>query len=456
MCLFTIEEIQKITKGVVIQSPKPHLEVKAICIDTRILKPGDAFIAIKGENHDGHDFIEKACEKNAPAIIVEKEVRLPKSIDATIIKVESTFMALEQLAKAHREKFSLLSVAITGSVGKTTTKELASQIVSAHYETLKTPKSFNNNIGIPLTLLELKEKHQAMIMEMGANHFGEIDQLSKLVHPKISLITCVRRSHLEGFGNLKGVEKAKGEIVHGMDKTGVLIVNGDDPACMRIAKKFTGKVVTFGLENTHDIQAKSVISDKNSLRFCVLGQQFQAPIPGKHNIYNVLASISIAKELGISLEDIQKEVERLTLPPMRMQITSKGSITIINDAYNANPESIISAINFLKEFPSQRRIAILGGMLELGKKSDELHFSVGSQIDPRGIEKLFLIGKETNSLKEGALSVGVKEENIIYFETTDVAKEKIPALCKLGDVILLKASRKYQLELLEPEIFQAL
>ena len=447
----TLTELLKAVKGTLVMSADDCL-VKRICTDSRELLPGDCFVALEGACYDGHNFISQAIARQAAAIIVNKwPVPLPgrseslvKEAMPPVIKVFCTFTALEDLARHHLARSSLSIVAVTGSLGKTTTKELIYQLLAPDYSVLKSPKSFNNNLGVPLTLLQLETQHQIAVLELGANAFGEIANLSKMITPDIAVITCVAESHLAGFVDLQGVEQAKGEITAGMKADGKLIVNGDDPACRRIADRYSGKVLTFGCQPDVDLRAQNITAVGADSFFDLNGCRWNVPLPGEHNVANLLAAIAVGEHFGLSHSTMRQRTPTLKLPPMRLEISEYQSVTLINDAYNSSPQAAIAAIKFLKQFPAKRKVAILGSMLELGSDSDKLHRQVGEKI--ANIDVLCVVGEETRELIAGAIAAGISPSNIFFFPDTTAACARIPDLLESGDAVLLKASRRIGLE----------
>ncbi len=446
---FSIEEIIQITGGKFIQIGN-NQEISGINTDSRTIQDGECFIAIRGEQFDGHDFISDVCKKNIPACIVEKNIpSVPESI--SVIQVDSTIFALEKIAQAYSHKFSVKKIAITGSMGKTTTKEIIYQILNSVHPTLKTPKSFNNNIGLPLTLLELKPEHKFAVLEIGGNHLGEIKHLSSWIQPHIAIITCIAPCHIEGFGSLAGVEQAKGEILEGLQSDATLIINADDPACCRIAKKFGGHVLSYGLQHG-DICVSNLQSNNKNLSWKIDSIPFYAPVVGKHNIYNIMAAIAVAKHVGLSISEIRTALESAYLPPMRLETQKICDVIFINDAYNANPKAMAAALDHLQEYPTHRKIAILGSMRELGQEAQYWHHWLGTQTYNK-VDILFALGDESVDLAKGACEAGIPTDHIYHYkQPDDAALSQICSIIKPRDVILLKASRKLQLEKLYQKI----
>ena len=450
----TIQKLLEITAGKLLNNNYLNKPIDNFSIDTRTIKKNECFIAIKGERFDGHKFIKMAVKQGAAAVITENDTNISYNLDIPVIKVENTIKTLEKIATYFRDQYPVIRIGITGSIGKTTAKELTFQLLGQYHNTLKTPKSFNNNIGIPLTCFQLKPEHKIAIFEMGTNDFGEIEHLSKLIRPKFGVITCIASSHLEKFKDLQGVQKAKQEILAGMDNNSTLFINTDDPACVEIGRLFNGKTVTFGCKNRADIQAKNIHSNNKQIFFTIRGIKLNTPIQGKHNIYNVLVAIAISLELNIPLEEIKETLKILNLPSMRLETKEKNGITIINDAYNSNLKSALAAVEYLETFENTRKIAILGGMLELGEKSEELHYTLGKEAAKKNIDMLFVIGDVSRPIFQGAKDNGMSMEKLIYGCDLNQGIKKLFNILKKGDTILLKGSRKFELEKIEKKLMK--
>lgn len=442
----TIEELLAATKGKLSIPHKHELlrqPIREITTDSRSTMPGDCFVALSGDKHDGHQFLGDATKRGARVVIINQAYPA-NNLHSPAIRVPCTLKAIEQIACYHRRRFSPVIVGITGSLGKTTTKDLLYQIITTERQVLRSPKSFNNNLGVPLTLLKLHSTHQIAIFEIGANAPGEVAHLSKIVKPHIGVITCIAHTHLQGFQNIQGVEQAKSELLLGMDEDSVLITNGDDAACMRIAQEFTGRVVTFGCLQA-DMCAKGIQSTACGFQFECNRQKYSVNIPGTHNIYNLLAAMCVARELGISHATISRCLPQLKLPAMRMEVHNVGDITVINDSYNASPKAVFAALAFLQRYAKRRKIAVLGSMLELGVQSHQLHYEIGLKLAKR-VDWLLTIGAEARAFAEGALAGGMHQNRILQMESVEQVSNSLLFLLRKQDVVLLKASRKLALE----------
>lgn len=368
-------------------------EIYGICTDSRQLASGQVFVALTGERFDGHDFIEQACQQGVSGLVVSKDI----GCSCPRIVVEDTRIALGLIAQAWRRQFSLPLVAVTGSNGKTTVKEMLSTIMSVRNTTLATQGNLNNDIGVPLTLLRLREKHRCAVIEMGANHPKEIAWLTQIAMPTVALVNNAGAAHLAGFGSLDGVARAKGEIYSGLSKNGMAIINADDPYADLWQKLCAGKkVLRFGLDCEAEVTADWQVSDIGSLIDLHTPNgdiHVKLALPGRHNVMNALAAAAAALAAGISLADIRDGLEVMHSVAGRLQIKPgiAGS-RIIDDTYNANPESLRVALAVMKNFKGRHFLA-LGDMGELGEDSEQLHLDVGQTARDSDVDRLYTVGK---------------------------------------------------------------
>lgn len=444
----TIKEIIEVTKGELIQG-----DINLICRnfskDTRTIKKGDTYIGIKGEKYDGNQFWKQALEKGAECVIVSEveceEKDLQTFQNKTILKVEDTLEALYEIAKLKRSFYQIPVIAITGSVGKTSTKDIVASVVSQKYKTLKTIGNNNNNIGLPFTLLKLQDE-EAMVLEMGMNHEGEIRLLSHIAKPDICIITNIGTSHIGNLGSRENILKAKLEILEGT-KNPTVIMNKDNDLLNNWQEKNKNniKIFTYGLDESSDVNAEDVVLKKDSSEFtCYMDKEnikIRVPVGGEHFILNSLCAISVGKLLDIEKHKIKKGIEEFELTKKRMDITElSNGIKIINDAYNASLESMQASLKYLSGFVNNRKIAVLGDMLELGEYSQKLHEQVGEEVHQNKIDILIGSGKDAKYIVSKAKEKGMPEENIYYFENKDKIQNKLKEIAKSGDIILLKAS----------------
>lgn len=417
-----------------------HFEVTGITQDTRQLKNGNVYVAICGENFDGHDFISQAFEKGACAALVSKKSLKGKNL----FFVDETIQALGKLAHFYRKNFSQPVVAITGSNGKTTTKDMLAHVLK---DVVATQGNLNNHIGVPLTLLRFEDHARYFIVEMGMNHFEEIRYLTKMAEPNIGLITSVGQAHTESLGGKEGVAKAKGELFEELSESATAIVNNDDPLIRSLPTK--ARKISFGLFHPADVMAKDIQSQGTKTIFQVHFEMQVTPIEiqmiGEHHVRNSIAVFAIAQLLGVPLNVIQERLKTYTLPENRGKATTLKNLILFNDTYNANPDSMRANLQSLAmQYPQHKKIAVLGGMLELGAETKQMHYDVGKAAQELGYEKLYAFGENSeNYLK------GFGETNAFYFQThDDLAKALIQDLEQRQETtaLIFKGSRGMKME----------
>lgn len=417
--------------------------------DTREIQKNDVYIGIKGENFDGNQFYEQAFEKGAKVAILQ-DVEIPeeskqKYKDKVILKVKDTIQALQQIAAYKRSKYNIPVIAITGSSGKTSTKDMVANVVAQKYKTLKTQGNYNNQIGLPLTILKLKD-HEALVVELGMNQLKEIEVLSKIAKPSLAVITNVGTSHIGNLGSRENILKAKLEILEGLQENGTLVINNDNDLLHKWQQENTKYLVkTFGIDNQSDFMAQSIQLKETGSTYQLLQEnnsiQVNVPVGGKHFVYNSLCAIAIGQLLNIRIQDILVGIQEFELTKRRMDVRKNSNqVTIVNDSYNANYDSVKAALEYLKEIKAKRRIAVLGDMLELGEFSKELHEKVGEEIVKQKIDKIITVGKEAENIIKKAIELGMKPENTHILETTKQAIETLNQILQPGDAILIKAS----------------
>ena len=435
-----------------------EISFSGVSTDTRSISPGDLFIPLAGENYDAHDFIGEALEKGAAGVLTSRDLT-PEQIPgkpACIIKVGNTLTALQQLAAYNRRQFRLPVVGITGSNGKTTTKDMIAAVLSQKFKTLKTQGNLNNQIGLPLTILKLDETYQAMVVEMGMSSLGEIHRLAATAKPDIGVITTIGESHLEMLGSMENIAQAKGELLDHLSPQGLAVLNGDDPRIRKIRNRFPGRAVFYGLGDANHIQAKEVVPTAEGMIFKA-GLHFPGresteilihlPVMGRHNVLNSLAAIAVGWELGLPAEAIKKGLEGLVLTGMRLEIIESQGLKIINDAYNASPASMKAALKTLKDISGKRRtIAVLGNMFELGQREREGHMEVGQAAAELGIDCMVTVGQLAGLAAAEAEKAGMKAGAIFKCTDTPEAVDRLKALVGEGDVILVKGSRGMRME----------
>ncbi len=426
-----------------------------ISTDSRHILPGDLFVALKGEHFDGHDFILDALARGAAGAIVSQGF-FPgvTNTDVVLISVTDTLKALGDLAAYYRQKLPTHIIAVTGSNGKTTTKDMIHHLLSQCTKAAKSPKSFNNCIGVPLTIFELNRQIDFGIIELGTNAPGEIRRLSEIVKPHTAVFTNISETHLEGLGSVEGVAKEKGEMLDYIGKDGTLIINADNVWCDRIASNFSGRIVRFGINNQAQIKGSNISRTDLGLAFTV-NDNFRVNVPfyGMHNVYNCLAALAVCYSLGFDIEKLSKTLLSFRLPAMRMDRQDMGNIAVINDAYNANPQSMIAALNEYSEMKVHgRKVFICGDMLELGNHAERLHKEVGIKVAHSGIDLLLTVGKLSRYVAESASAHGMAKENTMCYDNLDEILASVVYYLKEGDTILIKGSRRIGLEGIQERI----
>lgn len=443
------EDIVKITKGFF--SGPDNIFIKGISTDTRTIKEGELFVPLKGENFDGHHFIKKAFAKGAVLSLCNKKEKPAILQNSNIIFVRDTREALLEFAKYYRGLFKIPFIAITGSVGKTTTKELVSKVLGKRYSVLKTEGNLNNEIGLPLTIFNLDDSHDLGVVEIGMSDFGEISRLSDVVRPHIGVITNVGVSHIEKLKSKMNIAKAKLEIVDGMKNDDILLLNADTEELWEKRHTLKTKVIYFGTKRG-DIKASNLVSlGKQGIIFDVVGKygnfSCKVSLPGLHNVYNALVAIAIGLEMGISKEDICESLLEIKPPCQRLEFKKALSgALVVDDTYNASPDSVKASLNILSDLDnSGKKVAILGDMLELGKYSQDAHKDVGKYAASK-VDKLVTIGRYSEKMAEGAIEGNLNEDDIFIYYTVDEAMEQIEKIVKDCNIILIKASRALELE----------
>lgn len=444
MLELNLQEIVKATKGALLKEADVK-EIKAVSTDTRKIEEGTMFIALKGENFNGNNYVLDAFNKGAKIAIVD-EVKCDLNElkeDVALIKVQNTGRALMDLAKFYREKLGLKVVGITGSAGKTSTKDLVAAVLSDKYKVFKTKGNFNNEIGLPLMILELDSTYDVAILEMGMRGLGQIKELAEIASPDLGIITNIGISHIEILKTRENILKAKMEIATFFDKNNTLVVCGNDDFLGALPEaKY--KIVKTGVGENFEIGAKNIALEELSSKFTVYNgekeEEFSLDMPGEHNISNLMLGIAIAKELGVSFEEMKRGLKNIEATSMRLELIKKDGFSILNDCYNSSPVAVKSAIDVMKNIEGKRRIAVLGTMRELGHKSEEAHMEIGKYAKENGIEKVLCFGDFSENIKEG-----YGEGCTVYENKEELIKDLLNIICE-GDIILVKASRSLKFE----------
>ncbi len=447
----SIRQIKEAVSGKITQGD-PESLVTDVSIDSREVMPGDIFIPIIGKNNDGHNFIEEAVNNGADAVIVDRAVKSYPHL--AIILVKDTTRALQDLAHYYRMRFfDLKVIGVTGSAGKTTSKDMIAAVIAERYDILKTGGNYNNHIGLPLTLFKLSGKEDFAVLEMGMSGLGEIKLLSNIAFPKYGVVTNVGPAHLKQLGSVTKVAEAKSELIESLPKDGTAFLNYDDNNTRKMAENFPGRTVFFGFQAGADYQAvkSEYITEESRHYFTVLNSNkkydFYLRKPGQHNIYNALPAVAIGFEMGLNKEEIQNGLDRIKYSSLRMDIFElENKSIIINDTYNANPLSMRAALDVLSDLNGRRKIAVLGGMLELGERKSSAHFKIGDYLYQQDYDILLTVGQPANIIAEGAINAGMNEDDVILCSGNREAAENLLHIISADDLILIKGSRANKME----------
>ncbi|MGA8216251.1 MAG: UDP-N-acetylmuramoyl-tripeptide--D-alanyl-D-alanine ligase [Candidatus Sulfotelmatobacter sp.] len=417
-------------------------------IDSRTVRPGELFFAVKGERLDGHDFVEQALDKGACAAVVREDQlgRYPEK--ARLLAVEDTLVALQTLATAVRKLWGKPLIAVTGSAGKTTTKEAIAHVLGVRFRVLKSEGNFNNHFGLPLMLLKLEPEYDVAVIEMGMSHAGEIRALAKIAEPEIGVVTNVAPVHLEFFDSLAGIARAKYELIESLPAHGVAVLNADDEYVSQFGRDFKGKVVMYGTRATADVRAEKIQSKgTEGVEFdVVIGgvrEHARLALVGEHNVLNALAAVAVGIERGLKPAEAVAALATLVPADKRGQVLRVGNITVINDCYNSNPKALEAMVDALAAMAAKRRIVVAGEMLELGSAGEEMHRRAGQHIAEKKIDALLGVRGLAQVMVEGARQAGTRAE---FMAAPEEAGEWLARETRDGDVILLKASRGVKLE----------
>jgi UDP-N-acetylmuramoyl-tripeptide--D-alanyl-D-alanine ligase len=422
--------------------------LSGVSIDSRTIRPGDCFFAIKGQNHDGHDFVGQVLAKGAVCAVVDENFKT--EIKSTLLPVEDTIQALGDFARCYRRSLKCRIVAVTGSAGKTSTRQIAHHVLSRHFKCHQAQKSFNNNIGLPLTLLELDPDHDVAIVELGTNSPGEILYLTKIAQPDIALVTNASAAHVEFFGSVDAIIKEKTTIADGLGENGRLIINADIPALVRHCRTRKINFTTFGTTAEADIHASDIELNGFASSFTIDGVFMKLPLAGKGNVENAVAAYAVCHKLGLSASDFSAAIGDLVSVSMRLEPIALGEILVISDCYNANPASMKNALDLLVRVSTDRagrKVFICGPMMELGEHSKHLHSQLGEQIALAGVEMLLATGPFAGLIADAAMTAADSPIDTLCFENVYSLCDNLTNLIKPDDIILVKGSRSARLEL---------
>ena len=419
--------------------------------DTRTINKNDIYLGIKGESFDGNTFYEEAFNKGASCCILDNipdNLDISKYQDKTIVKVENTIECIQKLATIKRNMYNIPVIAVTGSVGKTSTKDIIYEVVKTKYKTLKTEGNQNNHIGLPLTILKLTDE-EALVVEMGMNHLGEISVLTNIVKPTIAVITNIGTAHIGLLGSRENILKAKLEITEPLTKENTLIINNDNDLLHKEYNnlKTKHKVITIGIENESNYNATNIEDNIFSSNFNINNDKITINVGSTAFIYNSLVAYAIGKELNIESPKIIEAISKFKLSPHRLERKIiKNNITLIDDTYNANQDSMINSLSILSKVQNKRRVAILGDILELGTYSKEIHENIGKYITENNLDILITIGDYSQYIKQEAINNNFPKNNIYSYNNYEESLEKLPLILKKDDIVLLKASHGMKLD----------
>lgn len=418
-------------------------EVSSYSIDSRTLVPGDLFFALRGDRHDGHDYVRKALEMGAAAVVVDRDC----GDDPRVIKTGDSLRAIQSLAQWARCRWGGLIVAITGSAGKTSTKDIIASLLASVMTVGRTLGNFNNHIGVPLSILRVPDDARVAVLEMGMNHAGEIRDLCRIARPEIGVVTNIGYAHVENFETgIEGIASAKGELIESLPPGGIAVLNYDDPRTRALKDRHTGRTLYYGFSPEADVRAVEISRSAEGVTFRSGDTLFQTVLTGRHAVSNILAGLSVARLLDIDDSRLQEAVGSLRPGNMRGEITEHHGIRIINDCYNSNPEAVRGMLDVLAEIPAQRRIAVLGEMLELGRLAEPLHRDAGGYAARCGISVLVGIRGEAQAFVRGALDAGLRQDAAYFFENSEQAGLWLRSFARPGDAILFKGSRGTRVE----------
>lgn len=434
----------EIARILAIAVPTADATISGYSIDTRELAPGDLFIAFPGEQVDGHNYVAKAFELGAGAALVE---RLVPDAKGPQLLVPNTLAALQQLATAARLKWGHTVIGVTGSAGKTSTKENIAALMAAALPTSKTVGNFNNHIGLPLSVLRIGDHTRAAVLEMGMNHSGEIARLCEIARPEIGVVTNVGYAHIENFNDIEGIAAAKRELVESLPASGTAILNADDARVSAFAAHIAARSETFGLSEAAKTRATGISYAADGAHFSIEGVPFTSKVPGRIGVLNITAGVAVARLWGVPLRQLSEAAHSIELPKMRTQKLEHNGLTIWNDCYNSNPDAAKAMLDLVRDTAPGRRVAVLGEMRELGHWAEPLHSQLGSYAVESGFSVLLGIRGAARHLVESAMKAGLSARAACFFEDPAEAGEALKSLTQPGDTILFKGSRGTRVEL---------
>jgi len=448
----SVHEIVTAIEGELLQGD-PSSCATGVSTDTRTIKPGDLFFALRGERADGHRYVGAAAQAGAAGVVISNEGAAPSGCTAFVVKVDDPLWALGDLAGYYRTKFDVRVVGITGSVGKTTTKEMLASILGRKWKVLKNAANFNNEIGLPLALFRLDRSHKVVVLEMAMRGLGEIRRLASIAKPSVGVITNIGIAHIERLGSQGAIANAKAELIEELPPDGLAVINAEDGYSEVIRRKFGGRVISFGSCKTADVVgARIKCSSLGRYSFVLLVEggavEVKMPVLGHHNVYNALAAAAAAVGMGVDLSTIRDGLENFSLPAMRMELVkSKAGYVVLNDAYNASPASMLSALKTLETLTGhKRKIAVLGDMLELGSYAPKAHRDIGGSVACSDVQMLVTVGPLAGMIADGAKDAGFPGDRIQSYADSSEAAQKLAGQLVKGDAVLVKGSRAMKME----------
>lgn len=440
---FTADDLADLTGGrLLARSDRP---IRGAAVDSRLVTPGQVFVALPGERVDGHAFLANAIELGAAALIVTRPVPDPTSLgNVTIVRVVDGLAALGALAAGWRLRFDPLVVGVTGSIAKTSTKEAIAAVLVQRFPTLRSEGNQNNEIGLPLTVLRMGPQHEAAVFEMGMYVGGEIAELARIARPRVGVVTAIQPVHLSRIGSIEAIEAAKGELLEALPRDGTAVLNADDRIVRRMARRTVARVVSYGFDESADVTAESVESaGLAGMRFVLriegVRQPVTIPTLGRLSVHNALAGAAVGRVAGLTFAEIAAGLATGWSAPHRAQVVQAGGVTLVDDSYNASPRSVVAALELLGGLPG-RRGAVLGEMLELGDASEDGHRTVG-EAAARTVDWLVVVGRDASPIAEGAHDAGMELDRITTARDVDAVLATLPPRLRRGDVVLVKASR---------------
>lgn len=456
MIKMTMREVASAVHGRLLRGD-PELSVDRVGADTRTLAGGEVFVALRGAHFDGHDYLGQAIARGAAALIVENDPG--RGVDIPVVLVPDTMRALQDLARANRVRAGIPVIAVTGSTGKTGTKDLIAGVLGVKYNVLATRGNLNNEYGLPLTLLAIDARHEVAVVEMGMRGLGQIDALGRIARPTVGVITNIGETHMELLGTLSAIARAKGELLSHLPPAGLAVLHGDSPFCERLAAGYAGRVVRFGTGRENEIRLLSSVTERAGTRFRArvhgAGGAFFIPVHGKHLAVNALAAVAVGLEMGLDADEVRRGLKGAVLSPFRLQILEAGKVTIIDDTYNAGPASVKAALDVLSDLAGAGpKIAVLGSMFELGPVMEKGHREVGRAAAGHKLDLLVTVGAEARLIARGAREGGMDPGRVLRCDTKEAAAAILPDRLPGDGTVLLKGSRGVQMEFIVKSLLE--